>query len=37
MYLILSAVGTVQLVRWLFAMVDFIERGDHRVQTRKTQ
>lgn len=31
MYLIVSAVGAVQLTRWLFAIVDFIERGDHRV------
>ncbi len=33
MYLIFSAVGAIQLASWLFAIVDFIERGDHRVQT----
>ena len=33
LYLAVVFSGAVQLTRWLFALVDVIERGDHRVQT----
>ena len=36
-YYAVVIVGAYQLTRWLFALVDFIERGDHRVQTHKAQ
>ena len=31
MYLILSIAGAYQLTRWLFALVDIIERGKYPV------
>ena len=27
MYFVVSVAGAIQLVRWLFALVDFIEEG----------